>query len=181
MIPAFQTGPGFAFSTGGPGIRVTQFGGGGPRRRPRPDEQADRPTNLLGTLTSLLPLILFFLIPLLSSIFTGSSSGGPSFRTDMAVPPHTHKLQTSNLKVPYWVTPATSDELSGKGRKQLDVRVDTHYVRNLHLECQREERQKEDMYLQAQGWLFNDEVLIEKARKMKMPSCDKYNKLLGKI
>merc|ERR1712093_613788 len=59
----FDNGPGFVFNMGGgPGIRVHQFGGARPRRRPRdPNAPEPPPASLQQTLMGLLPL-LFILI-----------------------------------------------------------------------------------------------------------------------
>lgn len=61
-------GPQFVFNMGGgPGFRVHQFGGPRPRRRPREaSAQAEAAPSGWATFQSLLPLILLFVLPLLS-------------------------------------------------------------------------------------------------------------------
>ncbi|KAH0122713.1 hypothetical protein KCU67_g17936, partial [Aureobasidium melanogenum] len=84
-------GPGFVFNLGGgPGVRVHQFGGGAPRRRPQAARDPNQPPpSLLQSLQSLLPLLLLFIFPLLSGLFSGNgTSSGPSVRLEPS-PPYT--------------------------------------------------------------------------------------------
>jgi hypothetical protein len=96
-IPA--PGQQFVFNMGGgPGFRVHQFGGQRPRRRPREANGQEEPApSGWNSIQQLLPLILLVVIPLLSSLFSGSSStaSGPTFRFDAAVPPHTMQRTTT--------------------------------------------------------------------------------------
>jgi DnaJ family protein B protein 12 len=178
-IVAFDTGPQFVFNMGGPGIRVTQFGGGAPRRRPRPGEAQQQPQQQSASsiLASLLPLLLLFLLPLLSSIFSGSGSVGPTFTLDKATPPYTKGLKTRDLKVPYWVNPSEYRDLSRSQRDKLERRVEVKLVSDLNLHCEQEERERQRLVLEAQGWWTVDERKMDKARKFKMPACERLQQL----
>ena len=58
-------GPQFVFNMGGgPGFTVHRMGGGVPRRRPRTGDEPEQ--GGLGGLAQLLPLLLLFVLPLLS-------------------------------------------------------------------------------------------------------------------
>jgi DnaJ homolog subfamily B member 12 len=172
----FDTGPGFVFNLGGgPGIRVHQFGGGRPRRRPATatgDGQEAAPS-LSSTLSSLLPLLILFVLPLLSSIFSGPSQpAGPSIRFQ-SVPPHTKLYTSGRLKIPYYVNPQEVEDLSARKRKQLDETAEVRYMHILHGECESEQLRQARLFQEAQGWFFTDENKLREARSMRLGSCEK--------
>ena len=172
-------GPGFVFNVGGgPGIRVHQFGGDRPRRRPHNHENA-QPTTPLETLRSLLPLLLLFVLPLLSSLFSdspGSSSPSIRFGTD-AKPPFTLSHTSSRLNVPYWVNPAETENFTPKNWKDLDKVAEGKYVGQLSAECGWENAQRQRIANEAQGFFFTDQAMLDRARRMERPSCSKLGKL----
>jgi DnaJ homolog subfamily B member 12 len=166
-------GPGFAFNTfgGGPGIRVHQFGGDRPRRRPHNHEQA-QPASLFSALQSLLPLLLLFVLPLLSSIFSGPSGPtGPTMRFDAAVPPHTLQHLSNRLKVPYWVNPTEVDGYSARKWRDLDKVAEGKFLAQLSSECEWEQTRRQKLASEAQGFFWTDQVKLQQARDMEMPSC----------
>lgn len=171
----FGGGNGFVFNMGGaPGVRVHQFGGGRPRRRPHNHEEAQQPANLLQAMQGLLPLLLLFIIPLLGSLFgSGGSAGGPTVRFDKAVSPHTLQHISGGLKVPYWVTPRDVADYTPRQWKDLDKVAETRYVGQLQGECEWEQAQRQKMANEAQGFFFTDQVMLERARRMKMASCER--------
>lgn len=180
----FDTGPGFVFNVGGgPGIRVHQFGGQRPRRRPATAQgagQQEATPNLASTISSLLPLLILFVIPLLSSIFSGSSEpAGPSVRFQ-STPPYTQLHTSYRLKVPYYVNPR---EVADYGRsdsrswKKLDLTAESNYMYILQNECHTEELRQARMFQDAQGWFFTDEDKLRKAREMPMASCKRLGEL----
>ena len=175
-------GPGFVFNMGGgPGIRVHQFGGDRPRRRPHNHENA-QPTSPLETLRSLLPLLLLFVLPLLSSIFSGSGSSytGPSVRFgSSAIPPHTLSHTSARLNVPYWVNPVEVQEFTPKKWKELDKIAEGKYVGQLSAECEWEQAQRQRLANEAQGFFFTDQHKLDQARRMEMPSCRRLGEVPG--
>ncbi|KAK8202685.1 Dna-J like membrane chaperone protein [Phyllosticta capitalensis] len=170
----FDTGPGFVFNlNGGPGIRVHQFGGARPRRRPA-NAAAEPAPSLGAALQSLLPLLLLFIVPLLSSLFSGSgSSPGPTIRLDAAIPPHTHQRISERLHINYFVDPREVEELSKSKLRDLDREAEGRYMRKLNLECDAEYARKNDLFLAAKGWFFTDEERLRQARDLPMPSCER--------
>src|SRR5436853_7023206 len=138
----FDTGPQFVFNLGGgPGIRVHQFGGARPRRRPRETNAAEeRPQNLASTIASLLPLLILFFLPLLSSLFSSSDTApkGPQVRFSGPDPPFTIHRQTPELKVDYYINPAEVKDYSDSKFKQLDKSVEARRVYELNVECDNE-------------------------------------------
>ncbi|PSK34572.1 hypothetical protein B9Z65_8898 [Elsinoe australis] len=180
----FDTGPGFVFNLGGgPGVRVHQFGGGRPRRRPHNHQRDPNapPPSPLSAIQSLLPIILIFIFPLLSSFFSGmfgsSSPSGPSFRFDAPVAPLTHKHVSNALKVPYWVNPVEVQEYSASQWRKLDKRAETRYVSTLDYECQVEQDRRQRLVNEAVGFFFTDQDKMQKARTMEMRSCRRLEEL----
>jgi hypothetical protein len=171
----FDTGPGFVFNLGGgPGVRVHQFGGGRPRRRPTGEET---PQSASSILTSLLPLILLFIFPLLSSLFSGSTPSGPNMRFETPVPPHTQKHTSGNLKVPYYVNPTEVRDYSKSQWASLDRTAENRYMHHLDSKCTIEQQTRAQLMQDAQGWFFQDTEAMDRARTMKMPYCTKLNNL----
>ena len=168
---------------GGPGFRVHQFGGQAPRRRPRPAAATEQEAQIDGRsfLRQLLPLILLFILPLLSSLFSGSSTpSGPSYRFDTPVSPHTLGRTTPKLNLNYFVNPLDVDNFSARNFRELDSRVEVEYVRTLRNECDAEAHERERRLQDAQGWLFPDVEKMKKARAMEMPSCRRLDQLKTK-
>ncbi|KAJ5193980.1 Heat shock protein DnaJ [Penicillium cf. griseofulvum] len=177
-------GPQFVFNMGGgPGFRVHQFGGQAPRRRPRAAAATEQEAQIDGRsfLRQLLPLILLFILPLLSSLFSGSSTpSGPSYRFDTPVSPHTLGRTTPKLNLNYFVNPLDVDNFSARNFRELDSRVEVEYVRTLRNECDAEAHERERRLQDAQGWLFPDVEKMKKARAMEMPSCRRLDQLKTK-
>jgi DnaJ homolog subfamily B member 12 len=178
----FDTGPQFVFNLGGgPGIRMRQFGGNAPQRRPRrqPGDPAEPPPSLKSTLSSLLPLLILFIVPLLSSLFSGitQSPPGPTLRFDAAVPPHTMHRSTPRLKVDYYLNPKEVADYSIRKLSQLDQKAEVNYVGKLRVECEAEVDERNGMMRQAQGFFWQDQELMAHARGLEMRSCNRLDEL----
>ncbi|PWY86170.1 DUF1977-domain-containing protein [Aspergillus heteromorphus CBS 117.55] len=176
-------GPQFMFNMGGgPGFRVHQFGGARPRRRPREaNAQSEPAPSTWATFQQLLPLILLFVLPWLSSLFSGSSTpAGPSYRFDAAVPPHTMHRTTPKLNIDYYINPGDVDDYSSRKFRQLDQRVEVDYVAKLRYECDNESHHRDRMMQEAQGWFFPDVEKMKEARAMELKSCRRLQSLKGK-
>lgn len=177
-------GPQFVFNMGGgPGFRVHQFGGPGVRRRPREANAQTEPASPgWASLTQLLPLILLFIFPLLSSLFSGGQStpAGPLYRFD-AVSPHTMQRTTPELKLNYFINPQDVDDFSARKFKNLDIQVENEFVNNLQYECELEVQERERRMQAAQGWLFPDVEKMKEARAMELKSCRRYDDVKMKL
>ena len=179
----FDTGPEFVFNFGGgPGIRVHQFGGGRPQRRPRAangqNAQQDQNAywqNLMG----LLPIILFFVLPMLSSIFSGATSGSApvQMQFDVAKPPFTYERTTPNLGVHYFVRESDVTDFSGSKFRDLDQKAEVRFVQQTRNKCEAEATYRRKLWEQAQGWFYQDPDQMQQAREFKMPSCDRLDEL----
>ncbi|KAI9843897.1 MAG: hypothetical protein M1837_006051 [Sclerophora amabilis] len=176
----FSTGPQFMFDLGGgPGVRIHQFGGNRPRRRPREANDPDQPApTLSSTLSNLLPLLILFVLPLLSSLFSSSeSTSGPTFRFESPSPPHILHRLTPNLKINYYVNPNDVAEYTGRKLKQLDQRAEVSYVGKLRSECEVEMSARQRVMQDAQGWFFQDVDKMREARAMDQRSCRRLDEL----
>ncbi|RAL09005.1 J domain-containing protein [Aspergillus homomorphus CBS 101889] len=177
-------GPQFVFNMGGgPGFRVHQFGGQRPRRRPREaNGQSEPAPSLWSTFQQLLPLILLFVLPWISSRFSGAPApSGPSYRFDAAVSPHTMHRTTPKLNIDYFVNPKDVDDYSARKFRQLDQRVEVDYVTKLRYECDSEIHTRDRMIQDAQGWFFPDVEKIKEARSMELKSCKRLDSLKGRF
>jgi len=177
----FGDQPGFVFNLGGgPGIRVHQFQGGRPRRRPRDANEARQgpPASLLQTILSFLPLILLFGLPLLGSLFSGDgASTGTSVRFDGPVPPHTEHRLSSRMKVDYYVNPSDISGMSSYKLSQLDKNAEAKYVKQLAAGCELETQRRNRLLQEAQGWFSDDMEKIQQAKDMPMHDCRKLDSL----
>ncbi|KAH0523107.1 hypothetical protein TsFJ059_008158 [Trichoderma semiorbis] len=179
---AFDTGPQFVFNFGGgPGIRVHQFGGGVPRARPR-QAQGDGPQQEqfgLQTLLGLLPILLFFIIPLVTSIFSGgsSTSATPRMVFDDPKAPFTEGRTTPNLNVKYFVIPSDVASYSKSKLTQLDRTAEINLVRQLRYECENEVMHKRQLRENAMGWFYQDPEKMAAADAYKMPACQRLETL----
>ena len=173
-----MNGPGFVFNMGGgPGIRVHQFGGMQPRRRPRNAAGAEEPpASGMAMITQLLPILLLFVLPLLTSLFSGSSSPGPEVLFHRSPPNTLHRI-TPRFRVDYFLDPREVDGYSDKKFRQLDQSAEVKYVNGLRYECQVEHSERTRLLEEAQGWFSTDEKMLRKARAMPMRSCNRLNEL----
>lgn len=165
---------------GGPGIRVHQFPGGGPRRRPttaQPNGTQQQPS-LSSTLSSLLPLLFLFVLPLLSSLFSsGSQDQGPSVVFESPRGTNTHARTSSQLKIPYWVRPNDVTGYTKRDWSNLDTWAEKKYIHTVNVNCEKERYQQSKLEQEAQGWLFVDEVKLRQARDLPMPYCRRLREL----
>jgi DnaJ family protein B protein 12 len=176
---AFDTGPQFVFNLGGgPGIRVHQFGGARPRRRPREAQEGEQQQGGLQNLMTLLPILIFFILPMLSSLFTGGSSA-PSVRMNYDVPaaPYTEEHFTPNHKVKYYVNPKDVQSFSKSKLLQLDHTAEANFIRFLNNQCEHEDITQRRLREDAMGWFYEDTEKMAEANKYPKPSCDRLRSL----
>lgn len=133
----------------------------------------------MGTLMSMLPILIFFILPLLSSLFSGSSSGPatPRMVFEKPIPPYTEKRTTPSLGVDYWVKPADVAKWTPQQLGRLDVAAENTRVTMLSNDCAAEKRHKEQLIMDAQGWFFPDEEKLKRAQRYPTPSCKKLDEL----
>ena len=184
----FAEGRGAPFATfGGPGIRVHQFGGGPRVRRRRPTTQEatqeeEQPAGPTRFFWQLLPLILFFLLPLLSSLFSSDADAGfngPAFSTKHS-PPYTYKRFTPNHQIPFFVNPKDTDSLSPRDAANFDKRAETNIIGTWNHACKLELKTRDEAMQQAQGIIFTDYQALKRAKEMNLPHCRKLEDLRAK-
>jgi hypothetical protein len=176
MLTGTGGGPQFVFNMGGgPGFTVHRMGGNRPRARPR-DGSETAPSGL-SALTQLLPLLLLFILPLLSSFFTGSTDSGPHVRYDSPVPPHTMHRVTPRYKVDYFLNPAEVEGYTSRQFSSLDQRAEVDYVSTLKYQCETEVQRQRHEINEATGFFFTDENRLQRARNMAMPGCRRLDEL----
>ncbi|KAF8418592.1 hlj1 protein [Tirmania nivea] len=186
-------------SFGGPGIRVQHFGGPGVRRRrPAPaataggaeqEDQQQQEASLRTTFIQLLPLILLFIFPIISGLFSelGSGSGKPQF-PDVRfekIHPFTQQRFTPKHHIPYWVNPKELKDFGmqpgGKGvdrkLKEMDKRAEVRYMGWLQGECGREMREQQREVEDAMGWFWADGEKVKKASEKILPACQKLREM----
>ncbi|KFH48401.1 putative J domain-containing protein-like protein [Hapsidospora chrysogenum ATCC 11550] len=173
-------GPEFVFNFGGgPGIRVHQFGGARPRRRPREAQGQQQEANPLQNLLGLLPILLFFVLPMITSLFSfgDSTPATPQMVFDNPQAPFTHPRTTPNHNVKYFVNPVDISKYSASKLNQLDHTAEVRIVRHLRAECENEIMYKRRLRESAQGWFYQDADRMAAADAYKMPSCERLHSM----
>ena len=168
----FNTGPQFVFNLGGgPGFRVHQFGGGRPRRRPaEANAPQERPPNTMAFLSNLLPLLILFILPLLSSLFSSSMPTGPSIHFSPG-PPNTMHRVSQQWNIDYYLNPTDVADYNSRKMRDLDKTAEQQYISTLQYECQIETRNRNRMVEDAQGWFLQDVNKMREARNYDRRSC----------
>lgn len=98
-------------------------------------------------------------------------------RFDAAVPPHTQQHTSSRLKVPYWVNPAEVEDYSSKKWRELDRVAESKYVQQLDVQCEIEQNKRQQLFNEAHGFFWTDQVKLDEARRMDLKSCRRLNEL----
>lgn len=171
---------------GGPGVRIHTFGGGNPfqqqfrQARPAAANNNNQPPETLSSLLRLLPLLLLFITPLLSSFLNGSGSYGmtPAAHFEFnKVEPYTASRTTQHHNIPYFVNPVEVKDYTSRKFSQLDKRAEVSYIKMLRIMCSREYDYKQQKIVDSQGWFSVDQEAYEKAINLKLQNCDKLNEL----
>lgn len=185
MGPQFNFGPGGQFyfsSQNGPGI--FSFGGVGPgmfgfeRQQARAeraraaaagDETPMSQTRRL--LIQLIPFLILFLLPYITSVFDRSTSPAAKF-SFVSRKPYVDERFTSRYNIPYYVNPKEAQKLSSRELRALDKHVETRFVSKTRQACHQERALQQDMMRSAEGWFTRDEELYQKALNMPTVNCD---------
>lgn len=179
-------GSSFVFSGPG-GVRVHQFGGNRPRRRPPGTgggQQEDAPSTGSALLNLLPIIILFVVMPLLSSIFSGGSDGSTWGTSSFRPPPisidkpnnpkHLDTVRVSkSLKVEYFHNPKDTEKFDPHKWAQLDKIAEGTLLRTLDAQCLGERHEQQRLFTESQGWFSIDREKEEMARTMPKPACER--------
>lgn len=60
---------------------------------------------------------------------------------------------------------------------KLDKEAEIHLIGRLNVECQKEERERQQLVQEAQGWFYQDDKKIQQARLMPMKNCRRLDSL----
>ena len=180
-------GSGFGGSQfGGSGVRVYQFGGNRPRRRPpgTGGAQQEEPTPGMALLNLLPVIFIFVILPILSSLLGGGSGGGwgtsqykpPPFNVD--VPNNakglTNSRVTKRLGVEYFYNARDVENYSSKQWHQLDETAESKLIYTLEVQCAGERQAQQQLFQESQGWFSIDRDKEEQARRMEKPACERF-------
>lgn len=75
------------------------------------------------------------------------------------------------------MNPKEVADYTGRKWSALDRSAEKQYISDLDFECQAEQRQRNRMMDEAQGWFFPDEDKMRKARNLEMRSCNRLQEL----
>ncbi|KAK6454204.1 uncharacterized protein RJT20DRAFT_121603 [Scheffersomyces xylosifermentans] len=182
---ARSSGPTFTF--GGDRFTFQSFGGGehpfmrhrqqarhrttrtSTGQNQREEETRDPPFS--ETLTQLLPVLLILLVPILSALFSDSSSV-PDYSFSKSKQ-YNIERKTPRFKIPFYVNDKflNNKKLSGKQLRNFDSKVENLYVQDKRSKCAREQHIKNDMIEDAQGWFYTDQEKLSEAESFPMPNC----------
>jgi DnaJ family protein B protein 12 len=98
-------------------------------------------------------------------------------RFDTAAPPHTYHRTSSRMKVDYYLNPGDVADYTPSQWSKLDKEAEINLIGRLNVECQREEQEKQQLVMEAQGWFYQDEKKMRQAAMMPMKSCRRLDKL----
>lgn len=181
-------GPGVFFDFGGgPGIRVHQFGGGRPRTRPReagPDGERTEGSSTFANLMGLLPVLMFFILPIIMGMF-GDGDGPSKPHVVFEQPQSVYTMPRTMYGIPadmpafYYVSPEEIKRFNYGESKlvELDKYAAKAYKLYIKHNCEEERRRKQALREQANGIFWIDHEKMALADKMKMPNCEKKDKL----
>lgn len=177
-------GPAFTF--GGNGFTFQSFGGGEhpyarqryqPRSQTRPQQLRQEETSIFDMFKQFLPILLFLLVPLLSSLFSESSSVPDySFNRDRTF---NMERKTPKYNIPFYVSEKyiSKKQLTKKQLRNFDYKVENVYVQDRRSKCSREQILKNEMMEDAQGWFSTDYDKLKQAENMPMPNCQELRKM----
>lgn len=129
----------------------------------------------------MLPLLLLLIVPIISTLLSGTSSSPklPNFNVDEPKPPYTMHHQSARYNVPYYVDPRDVTSFSTREWRRLDDSVESNLMNLLNRGCEMEQRRSQQLYQQAQGWFSVDPVKLDVARRMPAPYCSRLTTFTG--
>ncbi|XP_029925206.1 dnaJ homolog subfamily C member 18 [Myripristis murdjan] len=151
-----------------------------PRRRrayERREEEVEenRSQNTFTALLQLLPVLVLIFI----SVFTQMMATNPPYslfyKPAMGL---VVSRETQHMGVPYYVDKSFQKEYRGTTLEELEKTIESDYIEHLQCSCWKEKQQKSD--LANLGQLYRDERLKQKAESMRLDSCEKLHRFVGR-
>ena len=137
---------------------------------------------MLSTILGLLPVLLLFIFPLLSSLFSGGTSypSVPSMVFDQPHPPlYTMERTMPTFGAKYFLNPQEVASYTPSKLHTLDKQAEVILVRQLRIKCEEEVQHKERLREAAQGWFYQNPEKMEVANAFDMPACRRLKSLPG--
>lgn len=133
----------------------------------------------MSTILGLLPILLFFIFPILSNLFSGEAdvSRAPHVVFDQPAGIYTAERTMPEFKQKYFVNPADISNYSPAKLKKMDERVEVHFINKLSDECRVEMHDQNRIIDEANGWFSRDEAKIKLAKEMDLKACNRMTKL----
>jgi DnaJ homolog subfamily B member 12 len=127
---------------------------------------------MFSTIMGLLPILLLFIFPLLSSIFSGESyPSTPSMVFDQPSGIYTMERTMPSYGYKYYLNPRDVSSYNPSKLQKLDKQAEVILVRELNLRCGDEEAHKQRLREAARGWFGPDPEKMEVANSYHMPNC----------
>ncbi|KPP61832.1 dnaJsubfamily C member 18-like, partial [Scleropages formosus] len=146
------------------------------RREEEEGVQNDNHTqNSYTALLPLLPVLGLILISVVTQLMHTNPPYSLFYKPTMGL---VVSRETQNLGVPYYVSKGFQKEYDGALLWELEKSIEKEYIELLQSSCWKEKQQKSD--LANLGQLYRDERLKQKAESMKLDSCDKLHRLVGR-
>ncbi|AOA61797.1 Co-chaperone for Hsp40p [Komagataella phaffii CBS 7435] len=173
---------------GGPQPRVFTFGGNGffpfeevPRRRPRAQQQQQQQRQqqpFFEQIKQLLPILLVFVLPMLSNLLTQrDSTSYPNFKMQRK-DPYTVQRATPNFHIPFYITKDSYKSLKeGHKLSKFDKFVENYHISSLRDSCEREQNHKNRLIDESRGFFFTNYEQLEQAEKFPLPHCDRLHEM----
>ncbi|KAG0668904.1 hypothetical protein C6P40_004935 [Pichia californica] len=89
---------------------------------------------------------------------------------------------TPKYNINYYLEQKTVDNFNGRKNPEKELRgldkfVEAQYIERISLSCIREQRYRDSIIEQAQGFFFNDYEKIREANTMPLPNCERLGEL----
>ncbi|KAG7465223.1 hypothetical protein MATL_G00173960 [Megalops atlanticus] len=163
------------------GASYSQFYSQPRPRRPnetRREEEVENNNHSQNTLTAflqLLPVLVLILISVVTQLMHTNPPYSLFYKPSLGL---VVSRETQHLGVPYYVDKGFQREYRGVALRELEKSVESDYIDHLQSSCWKEKQQKSD--LAHLGQLYRDERLKQKAESLKLESCEKLNRMLGR-
>lgn len=156
-------------------MRTYRFGGPSRQAQFRPRANQQRENGGGFPFMQLLPFLFLFLMTMSGSIFDLFTTPEPSYTWNQYGKYSTLR-HTSDRKVPYYVSrnEFANWKPTNSKMRSFEATVESQFARGLYRECERENMQRSYAMNEAVGWFSTDNEALERARKMPMPNCERY-------
>nr|XP_033812956.1 dnaJ homolog subfamily B member 14 isoform X2 [Geotrypetes seraphini] len=119
----------------------------------------------------LMPIFILIVVSLLSQLMMSN----PPYSLYPRSTGQTIKMQTENLRVPYYVNKDFKVEYTGMLLQKIEKNVEEDHLANIRNNCWKERQQKTDLIYAAK--VYRDDRLKKKADSMSMENCRELERL----